>query len=241
MKKIVPIMVKKIWGYEKWLHSPLKLNQSQTSDGKFITQGPLIKIIKTKQPLSVQVHPDGKLARELEGEANGKNECWFILESNLDSEFVVDIKSYNQKEILTHIKANKFEDLLVKIVPQVNDVINVPAGMIHSVGQNSKILEIQEPSDITYRFFDFNRLENGKPRPLHIEKSLQCLKKQSYHLPLFNHDPITYPFLNYVVRIFENKTYIATQESIVIDLLNEEGFIFEKGEEVTFKKFAVIE
>ncbi len=68
MKKIIPIIIDKIWGYEKWLHSPFLEKQNQIATGGVIKKGPLVKIIYVKNPLSIQVHPDDKLAWKLEKE-----------------------------------------------------------------------------------------------------------------------------------------------------------------------------
>ena len=116
----------------------------------------------------------------------------------------------------------------------------VPAGLIHSVGQNSKILEIQQPSDITYRFYDFNRLENKKLRPLHIEKSLQCLKNHNYQPTFISKNPLSYQFLNYVVKILKEDT-ILKNDAIVVDLIKEEAYLATKNEKINFKKYALIQ
>ena len=111
--------------------------------------------------------------------------------------------------------------------------------MVHSVGQESKILEVQQPSDITYRFYDFNRLENNKPRELHIEKSLLALKKLDYKLSPKKTNPLTWSFLNYEI-IYCQKSFKTTKESIVIDLNEENAYLFNKGETITFDKFVVV-
>jgi mannose-6-phosphate isomerase class I len=71
---------------------------------------------------------------------------------------------------------------LIKKRVRRGDFINVPAGMVHGIAANGKVLEVQQPSNTTYRFFDYNRLENGKPRQLHIEKSLAAIKDVSSYL-----------------------------------------------------------
>ncbi len=239
MKKIIPIKHEKIWGYESWLHSPLTFSQSQLETGEKIIDGPLIKIIKADQPLSVQVHPDDELARELENEDNGKSECWYVLDKTDKSEFIVGLNNMD-KQIIRDSFANKtFQNILKKIVPEKEQFINIPAGLVHGVGAQSKVLEVQQPSDTTYRFYDYDRLENGKPRDLHIEKSLKSIKDLDWHLEPFGANKNEYKVLNYNISFYKQNITLQKQ-GIVIDLNEEVGYLAEKDEEVKFKHWAFI-
>ena len=80
MKKVIKIRVDKMWGYEDWLYSPLKLHNTMIEDGTYVDKGPLIKIIKADDKLSIQVHPNDIQAKKLDNEENGKAECWFVLD-----------------------------------------------------------------------------------------------------------------------------------------------------------------
>ncbi len=237
MKKIIPIKHKKIWGYEIWLHSPLKKSQSKLEDGTEITDGPLIKIIKANSPLSVQVHPDDILAGELEGEKNGKAECWYVLESTNKSEFIVGVNNFKIDSIRKSLRNNTFENYLIKINPSIGSFINVPPGLVHGIGKESKVLEIQQPSDITYRFYDYNRLKDGKARELHIEKSLMSLKPLDWKIQANSKG--FYEINKYKIKIF-HKPSTNKSKSIVVDLKEEIAYIVDKNEKINFKHWALI-
>ena len=245
MNKIQPLHLNKIWGYEKWLHSPIPGRQTKIEDGTLVTNGPLIKIIKADKPLSIQVHPDDYLAKKLENEENGKAECWYILEATPKSEFIVGITTKDEKEIKTALKEKRFFKLLKTHTPKVGEFINVPAGLVHGVGQDSKVLEVQQPSDTTYRFYDYDRLENGQPRELHVDKSIMSTKELEWKLKSSEKLYKKYNIDKYSISIFDNdhKNFKINTKSILVDLTEEEAYYVEPGDEeqITFKKFALIE
>ncbi len=245
MKKIIPIKHDKIWGYELWLHSPLKQSRTKLSNGEETTKGPLVKILKANKPLSVQVHPDDYLAKKLENEENGKAECWYVLEATPKSEFIVGIKTKDETEIKNALKDKKFFELLKTHTPVPGEFINVPAGLVHGVGQDSKVLEVQQPSDTTYRFYDYDRLENGQPRELHIDKSIISTKELNWELKSSEKLYKKYNINKYIISVFEqnNKNFKINKKSILVDIEKEEAYYIEPGEEqeVQFNRFALIE
>ncbi|NQZ28792.1 MAG: class I mannose-6-phosphate isomerase [Mycoplasmatales bacterium] len=245
MKKIIPIKHDKIWGYELWLHSPLEKSRTKLIDGTETVGGPLVKIIKANKPLSVQVHPDDYLAKKLENEENGKSECWYILEATSKSEFIVGIKTNDEKEIKEALKEKRFFELLKTHTPVVGEFINVPAGLVHGVGQDSKVLEVQQPSDTTYRFYDYDRLENGQPRELHVDKSITSTKDLEWKLHSSEKLYKKYNIDKYSISLFEknHKNFKINTKSILVDLAKEEAYYVEPGDEnkITFEKFALIE
>lgn len=188
MKKIIPIMHKKIWGYELWLTSPLKgLSTKFEQDNQSVNWGPIIKIIHAKLPLSIQVHPDDKLAYQLEKEPNGKSESWYVLDCDKNSKMVVGLSTYNVNIIKEAIEKNTIEKYIKTITPKIDQFINIEAGLVHGIGlpnhSNITVLEVQQPSDITYRFWDYNRLDdNGNLRQLHKEKALKCIKNYDFNV-----------------------------------------------------------
>ncbi len=237
MKKIITIKHDKLWGYELWLHSPLKFSQSKLEDGTPITSGPLIKILKADKPLSVQVHPDDKLAKELEGEPNGKSECWYIINKTNKTEYIVGIDTTDEKVIKQSLENKTFQEHLIKLKPQVGDFINVPAGLVHGVGAESKVLEVQQPSDTTYRFYDYDRLENGKPRELHIDKSIKSIKQLDWKLNPNNDG--AYDVEGYEIKIF-HKPETINAKGIVVDIEKEEAYVIDGNENIGFDHWALI-
>ena len=131
----------------------------------------LIKFIDAKQDLSIQVHPDDRLAAERHNGSKGKTEMWYVVEADKDAHLMSGLtREITPEEYERKVNDHTITDVLhdYKIAP--GDVFFLPAGRIHSIGSGSFIAEIQQTSDITYRIYDFGRLGlDGKPRELHTE------------------------------------------------------------------------
>ena len=232
MKKVIKIRVEKLWGYEDWLYSPLGMHQTKFEDGTLVTEGPLIKIIKANDKLSIQVHPNDEQARELENQKNGKAECWFVLDVH-EHPFIVGLKTNDKKEIMQAIKNDNWDSILETTMPKKFDFINIPHGQVHGIPAKSKVLEIQQPSDITYRFYDYKRLQNGKPRELHTKKALHCINNTGWKLQHTGVDPIIYDNDAAHMELRTTPT-ITKNKAIVIDIKNETAYVYEANEKVTF-------
>ncbi|MCQ2579225.1 MAG: class I mannose-6-phosphate isomerase [Treponemataceae bacterium] len=175
-----PFVSKKIWGCEQWILSTMKdassffyEKQKQISiNTLFNSPFPLlIKTIEAEETLSVQVHPDNEYALKNEHEA-GKTECWYILDAEPDSVIVTGLKGiYTKEELLLAIKENRIESYLSETVVKKGDLVFIPAGTVHAIKGGLKLLEIQQPSDITYRLYDW-----GRNREVHVEKALDVAK-----------------------------------------------------------------
>ncbi len=225
MKKITSKRFDKIWGYELWVYSHIKGSETSLEDWTLPTGGPLVKIIQANQPLSVQVHPDDKMAKEVEGLPNGKSESWVILDAVPGAELIVGMKSYDKDLIRAKIKNGTFEDLLIKVKVKKGEFYNVPAGLVHGIGAGIKVAEVQQSSDTTYRYYDYNRLgDDGKPRALHIEKALAAQKDLSYNLEPISRHPLTYK-TDAGIQIFVKEPTLVTKKTLVINLDTEESFI----------------
>lgn len=136
----------------------------------------LVKIIDAKQHLSIQVHPDDAYAAENENGALGKTECWYVLDCEPDSTIVVGHNAKTKEELKQMIEDKRWMDL-IRIRPlHKGDFFQINPGTVHAIRGGSVILEIQQSSDITYRLYDYDRLQNGKPRELHLEKSIDVIR-----------------------------------------------------------------
>ena len=138
----------------------------------------LVKILDANDWLSVQVHPNDAQALKLEGEPRGKTEAWYVLAADDNAELVIGVKpDATADEIADAIRLNRFEEMLVYTPVEAGDVLYVEAGTIHALGPGVLVYEIQQSSDTTYRLYDWGRMGlDGKPRALHIEKSLQVAR-----------------------------------------------------------------
>lgn len=135
----------------------------------------LIKFIDAKDNLSIQVHPDDEYALKNEN-CSGKNEFWYILDCNLDTDIIVGHNAKTKDELKKMIYDKRFDELLLKRKIKKGDFFQIDAGTIHAIKSGTMILEVQQSSDITYRLYDYDRLSNGKLRELHIEKSIDVIK-----------------------------------------------------------------
>lgn len=137
----------------------------------------LIKFIDAATPLSVQVHPDDALAKERH-DSLGKNEMWFIIDSEKDADLIVgfnkkmDKESY-QKSIVDGTLMSDLNSLPV----EKGELYYLPAGRVHAIGQGVMLAEIQQTSDVTYRVYDYDRVDavTGKKRDLHVEESIDAI------------------------------------------------------------------
>ena len=131
----------------------------------------LIKTIFAREKLSVQVHPDDKMAQKY-GDPRGKTECWYVLAAESGAEVALGVKpGTTLVQIEQEIQAGTLEASLNPVPVAAGDMIFVDAGTIHAIWPGSILLETQQYSDTTYRMFDY-----GRGRELHIEKSLEATR-----------------------------------------------------------------
>ncbi|WP_167959323.1 mannose-6-phosphate isomerase, class I [Anaerosporobacter faecicola] len=136
----------------------------------------LVKIIDAKQDLSIQVHPDDEYAKQKENGSFGKMECWYILDCDQDASIVIGHHAKNKEEVAQMIHEGRFEAFIRTIPIKKGDFFQINPGTVHAIKGGTLILETQQNSDITYRVYDYGRLTNGKPRELHIEKSIDVIQ-----------------------------------------------------------------
>ena len=136
----------------------------------------LIKYIDANDLLSIQVHPDDELARERHN-AYGKTEMWYILGAEKDSRLISGFRRPVTKETyLKHFNGKTLTEILNYEKAEKGDVFFIPAGRIHSIGAGILLAEIQQSSDITYRIYDWDRVDkNGKPREMHTDLALDAI------------------------------------------------------------------
>lgn len=132
----------------------------------------LVKLIDAKEDLSIQVHPGDAYARVHENGSLGKAECWYVLDCAPDATIIIGHNAENPAQLRKMVEEGRWTELLREIPVRKGDFFQIDPGCLHAVKGGTLILETQQSSDITYRFYDYGRLENGRPRPLHIEQSL---------------------------------------------------------------------
>ncbi len=134
----------------------------------------LLKLLDAREQLSVQVHPDDAFAAEKEGKL-GKTEAWVILRAEPGAKLVYGIRPGTTLEELKAASENgKAVEKLLHYVPvQPGEVYYIPSGTVHAIGSGIVLYEIQQSSDVTYRFYDWDRTDaQGNRRELHLDKAL---------------------------------------------------------------------
>jgi mannose-6-phosphate isomerase len=148
----------------------------------------LVKLVDADADLSVQVHPDATYASTHAGTFS-KDEAWLVVHANDGARILHGVKDgVGAAEFQRGIEENRADKLLRNTVVHAGDVVHVPPGTIHAIGPGLLILEVQEPSDTTFRVYDYGRLENGKPRALHVKQAMEVANfgaqppvKQAHH------------------------------------------------------------
>lgn len=134
----------------------------------------LLKVIFAREKLSVQVHPDDRLAQKY-GQPRGKTECWYALAAEPGAEVAAGLKpGVTLKQVEKEVADGTLEQSL-EILPVVaGDMVYVDAGTVHAIWPGSVLLETQQNCDLTYRLFDY-----GRPRELHVAKALEATRLET--------------------------------------------------------------
>jgi mannose-6-phosphate isomerase len=144
---------------------------------RFGKQFPLLfKFIDAKEDLSIQLHPNDALAKERHN-SFGKTEMWYVMQADEAARLVVGFKNdSNSVAYLDHLQRKKVVDLLEMHPVKKGDVFFLETGTIHAIGAGVVVAEIQQTSDITYRIYDWDRVDaQGNERELHTELALEAI------------------------------------------------------------------
>jgi mannose-6-phosphate isomerase len=134
----------------------------------------LLKVIFAKEKLSVQVHPDDRLAQKY-GQPRGKTECWYALAAEPGAEVAAGLKpGVTLEQIERGVADGTLEESLTVLPVEAGDMVYVDAGTVHAIWPGSVLLETQQNCDITYRLYDY-----GRPRELHVAKALEAIRLET--------------------------------------------------------------
>ena len=215
----------------------------------------LIKFIDAHLPLSIQVHPNDTIAKALH-HSLGKNEMWYIMDADDGAELIVGFKKETTKEeYLNKLKNGEVLDLLNVEKVKKGDAYYIPAGRVHAIGAGVLLAEIQQTSDVTYRIFDYDRIDAscGKKRELHNELAVDVIDFNTYdeyktqyeknenefnsliHSPYFKSNFIH--FSGHIQKDYSNLDsfviYICVHGAIEIQYQNQ-MYTIRKGETILF-------
>ena len=141
----------------------------------------LVKFIDANEDLSIQVHPDDELARKRHN-SFGKTEMWYVIEADPGSSLIAGFSEEVSQEVYVEkLNSGHLTDILNREDVKAGDVFFLPAGRVHTIGKGLLIAEIQQTSDITYRIYDFDRVDDkGNKRELHTEEALGAIDYRKY-------------------------------------------------------------
>lgn len=144
---------------------------------RFGKQFPLLfKYLDAREDLSIQVHPNDKLAKERHN-SFGKTEMWYVTQADADARIIVGFKEDSSKEeYLKHLNDKTLVSILDDVKAKSGDVFFLETGTVHAIGAGLVVAEIQQTSDITYRLYDFDRKDaQGNTRELHVDLALDAI------------------------------------------------------------------
>jgi mannose-6-phosphate isomerase len=136
-----------------------------------------IALVDASESLSIQVHPDDIVAERIEGEKIGKMESWIFLEKPNSDWIYAGCVCDSKKDLEFAVMNNRVEEMVGRLQIGQNDYVYIEAGILHAMTAGSLVYEIEYGSDYTYRFYDYNRIdEKGYMRELHIDKGMEAVK-----------------------------------------------------------------
>ncbi len=135
----------------------------------------LVKILDAKADLSLQVHPDDAYAAKWEDGSRGKAEGWYVLDAEENATLLLGHNARTKEELVAQITESRWSDFIREVPVKKGDFIQIEPGCVHAIKGGLQIFETEQNSDITYRIYDYDRMVDGKPRELHLEKALDVI------------------------------------------------------------------
>ena len=179
----------------------------------------LIKFLDAAQTLSVQVHPDEAMAASLGGNIRVKNEAWYIIDAEPDGAIYHGlVDGVDREAFASAVAEGRVVETLRRVPVRPGDCYYLPSGTVHALGAGVVVAEVQTPSDITYRVYDWDRIDvaTGRARELHVEQALQCI-----HFG----EPLPQQERSHVASLWTSVTRLVACDSFVIERVRmAEGF-----------------
>ena len=185
--------------FDIWNEHPEYFN-SKYNDFPYI-----IGLLGPTADLSIQIHPNDEYARKL-GLKFGKNESWYFIEVGDNDGLVAGVNAANEEELRKYIDENRWNELIKRLKVNKGDFVNIKAGNLHALPKDYLTYEVQRGSDVTYRFYDYDRLDkDGNKRELHLERAIECL---DYNASLESFEKIVEEYDGYTkTTLISNEDY----------------------------------
>lgn len=218
---------------------------------RFGNQFPLLfKFIDAKDDLSIQVHPNDELAQKRHN-SFGKTEMWYVMQADIEARLIVGFKDKSSpEEYLKNLQNKTLETILDSKKVTQGDVFFLATGTVHAIGAGTVIAEIQQTSDITYRIYDFDRIDaNGNKRELQLDNTMDAINfdvikskinyqqniNQSNQVVHCNYFKTNFIPLNTILSIHNDKdsflVYMCVDGNFEIGL-NNQKYAYKKGDTV---------
>ncbi len=172
----------------------------------------LIKFLDATETLSVQVHPDEATARRLGGRVRAKHEAWYVIDAEEDAFIYRGLRpGADLASLRPAVEQDRVETVLNRLSARKGHAYFLPAGTIHALGTGVVVAEVQTPSDVTYRLYDWKRMDpsTGSPRPLHLDQAMSCISTEP--VPAQAEDP------RHVASVWTSITSLIRCDSFVIE------------------------
>ncbi len=229
-----------VWGTESWEVSAHRSSPSIIADGpdkgKTLSEVKpdfplLVKVIDAKTRLSVQVHPNNANAALTGGEP--KTEMGVRLEDGFI--YAGRKPGVGPKEIEESVRTGAFEDLMVRHAAKKGEAYFIPGGLVHAISDNTRIYEVQQSSNTTYRLYDWGRVgADGKPRQLHIAESLKSI---DFSLPVPEpRTNVACPYFDFRQEHFAAPTEVVAPANsflVVYEVASGRSTLLDPGEKLT--------
>ena len=135
----------------------------------------IISLVAPADDLSIQIHPNDEVAKRY-GYPTGKNEAWVFLAAPGSGRIVYGQRMRDEAGFRDAVRREAWEEIIAHKPVQQGDFVYLPAGMLHALSEGSVVYEIQQATDVTYRFYDYHRVDaQGQARPLHVEQAIECI------------------------------------------------------------------
>lgn len=199
----------------------------------------IVSMTSADEDLSIQVHPTDSYAQMKYGVNYGKSESWYFIEAPENGWIFANAFDKEKAEIQEEIETKQFLNVVQKTAVQPEDLVYIPAGTIHALTKGSLVYEVQQSTDITYRFYDYDRVDSsGQRRELHLDDALavidttKCVEKNDFSLGK-TVSKQAYDLTHLILRNeYNNERNVAVVVTVIDGRIESEGFAINKGQSV---------
>ena len=147
-----------------------------------------LALTEAHENLSIQVHPTDTMAQAMNPLTRGKRESWYFIDPPASGSIINGCTCSDTDQELRMIHEKRFMEMADTLPVKAGQYVFVEPGTLHAITAGSLVFEIEEGSDYTYRFYDYDRTDaNGNKRELHVEQARQALRIE------LKSTPKTYP------------------------------------------------